>query len=79
MSFDSFPRELSKFYQTYSQIEGPFGWKPCRAFAVLARANSVITVRFVGLLMFRVHNSGLFLPNGPAEIGIRMDTIQIDY
>lgn len=56
--------------KTYSQIDGPFGWKPCRAFAVFARAKSVITVRFVGLLMFLVHSSGLFRPNVPAEMPI---------
>lgn len=55
---------------TYSQIDGPFGWKPCKAFVVFARARSVSTVRFVGLLIFLVQRSGRFRPKEPAEITI---------
>lgn len=58
-------------------MDGPLGWKPCRAFAVFARAKSVITVLLVGLLMFLVHNSGLFLPSVPAETTINTATPMI--
>lgn len=59
---------------THSQIDGPLGWKPWRAFAVFARASSVITVLLVGLLMFLVHNSGRLRPNVPAEKTININT-----
>lgn len=52
----------------YFVIDGPFGWKPCKALAVFARAKSVNTVLLVGLLMLLMllHNKGRFRPILPA-------------
>jgi hypothetical protein len=56
------------FSITHSVIDGPFGWKPCNAFAAFARAKSVITVLLVGFVMLLIvlHNSGRFRPIEPA-------------
>lgn len=47
--------------------------RPCRVCAFLARAKSVITVRFVGFMQDRGPSNGLFLFKFPPPIRIRYE------